>query len=574
VTATNDMTLADQWELHEVNFDELDVGLDRELVQRGGLHEFVKIGWPLIEPGEFVDNWHIEAICEHLEAVTAGEIQNLLILQPPSTMKSLLVSTFWPAWEWIDIPKTKFIFCSYGQSLSNKNAKQHRDLLKSDWFQARWPQTQISPESLKQIKMFENTAMGFRFSTSVGGEVTGRHGDRLVFDDLVKAQEADGRPVVTDKSAIHKANQFWFKTMTTREANPRTTSKVGIMQRLHAVDTAQLCIDSGEYEVLRLPMKYERKYHCSTSIGFEDPRSEDDELLWPERFDKENVKSKEKDLGPTATAAQMQQRPTPLGGGIFQEQWFQHWKPGPDGLPANIKFSMLIQSWDMSFKKTATADYVCGQVWGLCKADMYLLDLTWKRMSFTESIEAVKAMWVRWPKARRKLIEEAANGNAVVDTLNRKIPGLVLVSPEGGKEARAYGCEPFWASYNVWLPPCTAQYPWIAEFKKQHKDFPLGAHDDAVDAGTQAVLYLTERSRRRYIDAMKAAKETPYGQRRKRVSVQKQAQDPRSKQRPVDYNGGSQASPEMRSVQGRDHACRILRSRIQATKDKKGTKAS
>ena len=547
-----------QWELVDVDFDELDIGLDREIVRRGGLYEFVKIGWKLIEPGQFRDNWHIGAVCEHLEAVSKGQIQNLLILQPPSTMKSLCVSTFWPAWEWILQPATKFIFCSYGQSLSNKNAKQHRDLYKSDWFQARWPDTQISPESLKQIKMFENTAMGFRFSTSVGGEVTGRHGDRLVFDDLVKAQDADGRPVVTDKSAIHKANQFWFKTMSTREANPRTTSKVGIMQRLHAVDTAQLCIDKGNYEVLRLPMKYESKYHCSTSIGFEDPRTEEDELLWPDRFSPESVEQKEEDLGPTATAAQLQQRPNPVGGGIFKDLWFQHWKPGLGGLPADVKFSLLIQSWDMSFKKTSTADYVCGQLWGLSGADMYLLDLIWERMSFTETIAAVKAMYSRWPKARKKLVEDAANGPAVVDILRGKVPGLVLVSPEGGKEARAFASEPFWASFNIWLPPVNDQYPWVSNFKKQHVDFPLGAHDDAVDAGTQAVIYLSERSRRRYVDAMDKVKEQDHVRGSVRVPVQKGAQNQSVGKGPEKGRRRGSPKPSVPSVQGSNNARKIL----------------
>jgi predicted phage terminase large subunit-like protein len=487
-----------------IDDDQEGIDLDIALVEDGGLHEFVKCAWSLIEPGEFKDNWHIKAICEHLEAVTRGDIQNLLILVPPACMKSLCVSTFWPTWEWILKPATKWIFSSYGQSLSNKNAKQHRDLIKSDWFRARWgDKVQLSKESLKQIKMFENTAKGFRFSTSVGGEITGRHANRLVFDDLVKAQDADGKPVITEKDKLYKANTFWFKVVGTREANPKTTSRVGIMQRLHQADTAGECIKSGEYETLVLPMEYEPKRSCVTCIGFEDPRTEEGELLWPEHHGPEQI-AKKKDpisgLGPMIYATQCQQNPQQVGGNIFKETMIQHWREV--SLPK--QWHMLIQSWDMTFKKTSTSDLVCGQVWGLHGANFYLLDQVMERMRFSEACDAMRAMYCKWPDAFEKLVEDAANGPAIQDTLEDEIPGIVLVKPEGGKESRANAVEAYYASKNIWWPPL--DIPWVPHLKTQHLLFPNAAHDDGVDAGTQAVLHLAKHSHRNYINALKKLK--------------------------------------------------------------------
>ena len=493
------------------DLEQLELNIDRELVRRDGLHAFTRLAWPKVEPGiEFQDNWHIGAVCEHLQAVTQNEIQNLLILQPPSTTKSILVGTMWPAWDWIVDARTRFIFSSYGQSLSEKNARMHRDLVLHPWFRARWgDRVTIARDSVTKVKEFENTARGFRFSTSVGGEVTGRHGNRLVFDDLVKAQDAEGRPVVTDKDALHKANTFWFKTMGSREADPRTTKRVGVMQRLHGEDAAAKCEETGRYTILRLPMEYERKYHCHTSWArrdgsvatFDDPRTEEGELLQPDRFDADKVQQLKEDLGPTAYAAQEQQRPTQIGGNIFKEEWFQYWNPA--ALPE--QWPTLIQSWDMSFKKTSTADYVCGQVWGVYKANLYLLDMVWARMSLTETIDAVRALSQNWPRAYTKIVEDAANGPGVCDILQDEIMGLELVRPEGGKEARAYACEPFWARRSVWLPPNHSQ---LEELKKQHAGFPRVTHDDAVDAGTQAVLYLARGIKTTVEEYRRSAKST------------------------------------------------------------------
>jgi len=488
------------------NLGELtEADLDREEVNRKGLARFIALAWHQVEPRRLQWNWHLDAICEHLEAVSRCEITNLLILVPPGCMKSLAVAVFWPAWMWSFEPETKWVFSSYGQSLSYKSARQHRNLCTSEWYQDRWgDKVTLAAESAKQVGLFENTAKGLRFSTSVDGEATGRHGDLIVFDDLVKAQDAQGRRAV-DHKAITKANEFWEKVMPTREANPATTRKVGIMQRLHYQDTAARCIATGDYEVLCLPMEFEPKRKCTTSLGWEDPRTKEGELLWPERFSNENLTAKRRTMGSRIWHAQFQQRPSPPEGTIFKKKWFRYWGVPGSALPELPKRGnmLVIQSWDMAFKGNDDSDWVVGEVWAKWQTFCILLAEIRGQMNFVETVYAVKDLSKRYPKAYTKLVENKANGPAVVNYLENNIPGLVLVEPQGGKEARAHAVEPAFEAGDVLLPHKTIA-PWIDEYEEEILAFPLGAADDRVDATTQALIRLTGGGSQ-WLEAMRAA---------------------------------------------------------------------
>ena len=231
-----------------------------------------------------------------------------------------------------------------------------------------------------------------------------------------------------------------------------------------------------------------------------DPRAEGDELLWPERFPEETVKELETDLGPFA-AAQLQQDPVPATGGIFQADWFErHWLPHE--LP---KFSTLIQSWDMRFKDASSSgDWVVGQVWGMSRGMFYLLDQVRGRWGFVATCDQVKALTVKWPRAHTKLVEAKANGDAVIDVLQKDIPGFEAIEPEGGKEARAWGISGYYRSGNVLLPPVGTEY--LPGFLSEHLRFPKGTHDDQVDAATQALLWLSLRVPK-LVEAMKAVED-------------------------------------------------------------------
>lgn len=457
------------------------LSLERSLIRDGGLREFARLAWPAIESAPLKWNWHIDAICEHLQAVTNGQIRELLILVPPGTMKSTTASIMWPAWEWTKRPGTKWINCSYSQSLSEKSAKAMRDLVLSEWYQERWADVcSIDSQNSKLVKMFDNTAKGFRFSTSVGGEATGRHGDRLVFDDLVKAQDVTGRAAF-EPAQLEKANDFWFKTMATRAANPDTVTKVGIMQRLHQNDTAALCVEAG-YEVLELPMEADgpRK---ATSIGFVDPRKEG-ELLWPERMGPDFV-AKVKNALKGDYFTQYQMNPTPPEGVEIKKDWIKHWgEPGSKWHFPTEKGMHWCQSWDLARKDHSGSDWVVGQTWAIKGNDYLLIDQVRGRWDYTASVNKIIEQTIKYPQVSQCIIEDAANGTAALSALKGKIRGLVGVSPTEAKVVRLRHVAPLFESGQVYFPP-RATNLWVEELIIELLGFPLAKHDDQVDALTQ-----------------------------------------------------------------------------------------
>lgn len=455
------------------------VDIERAIGLRGSLYDFVCMAWPQVESGtEFKANWHIEEICLHLEAVSDGRIKRLIVNIPPGGMKSLLVSVFWPVWQWIRRPGWRSIHASYDGTLSHGQAKQSLDLLQSAWFVARWGD-KVSFESLSPaVGNYHNLAKGWRFSTSVRGPVTGRHADCIIVDDPVK-------PLEVTALALSTTVEWWRTTLASRLKDPEKTAKVLIMQRVHMNDLAGHCIENEGFEnwvVLRLPMRYEAEHPCVTPVGG-DRRTEEGELLFPGRFPHKVVESMGMVLGPMGRAAQFQQRPSPEKGAIFSSDWFRYWKEIP------FEFDEVIQSWDCAFKGLDTSDWVVGGVWGVKGARYYLLDQVRGKWNFTETCYAIRELSAKWPGAVRKLIEEKANGAAVCDTLQETVDGIVRINPEGGKVVRARAVTGLYEAGNVYHPD-PAEHPWVHEFERELLDFPVAKHDDQVDQMTQVLNYL------------------------------------------------------------------------------------
>jgi predicted phage terminase large subunit-like protein len=476
--------------------------LEREYATRS-LREFVRQAWHVVEPfTPFVPGWHIDAICDHLEAVTRGDIRNLLINVPPRHMKSLLVSVFWPAWEWIRSPQRRWLYSSYGGHLSIRDSVKCRRLIESPWYRARWGYV-FSLTGDQNAKMrFDNDRSGYRLSTSVGGAVTGEGGDRIVCDDPHKVDEVHSDAV--RKAAI----DWWDMAMSTRVNDPKTSAMVIVMQRCHQRDLSGHLLEKGNFEHLCLPAEYEGPSHV-TSIGFSDPRTELGELLWFERFGPQEIADLKVSLGSYATAGQPQQRPSPAGGGIFKRHWFRYYQPRgmnlppvivrlPDGSTQSIpaievprQMNEQLQSWDCAFKDHEDSDYVVGQMWGRLGAQFFLGDQVRGRMDCPGTVRAVRELTRKWPGTMAILIEDKANGSAVIQMLQHELRGILPVNPGGGKVARAQAISPLVEAGNVYLPH--PEYaPWVNDFIEECVQFPNGAHDDQVDAMTQAILRWNE----------------------------------------------------------------------------------
>ena len=468
------------------------------------LYEFVRQAWHVLEPNTaFVDGMHMRAICEHLQAVTAGRIRDLIINVPPGHAKSLLTSVFWPAWVWTRRPETRWLFASYAASLSVRDSLRCRRLIESEWYQRRWGNRFQLCGDQNQKHRFENDRTGYRLATSVGGAATGERADIVVVDDPHSVDQAES-------DLERRAAVEWFNgTMCTRLNDFTTGHKIVIQQRLHEADLTGDLLGKGGFELLSLPAEFEPKRRCSTSIGWTDPRTEAGELLWPQKISAAQLDALKVSLGSYRYAGQYQQRPSPADGGIFKKQWFRFWRPAHIDLPPVAvrladgslgsvpavavpgQFDTMIQSWDMAFKDNAGSDFVVGQVWGAKGSDRFLLDQTRARLDMPATKEAVRLLSERWPRAGAKLVEDKANGPAVIQELRHQLPGLIEVKPEGGKVARAHAVSPMVEAGNVYLPH-PMLVPWVEALLEEMAAFPNGRHDDQVDAMTQALNRLRE----------------------------------------------------------------------------------
>jgi len=514
---------------------------DEPIIEAGDLRyptvslaSFVEGGWHVLEPDTpFVSGWHVDAIALHLEAVTrhaqpktmgpyqdpkslawalAAALQDLIVNVPPGHMKSLLVCVFWPAWVWTFWPGARFIFTSYDDELVIRDSVKCRNLLESDWYRETFaPDWQMSSD--QNVKgYFRNTRMGERLARTVGGGSTGHRGNIVVVDDPLNVLHR----YIEERR--EKAADWWFKGMSTRLNNKQRDCRVIIMQRLHHDDLAGKQLRRGGYDHLCLPTEYIPERQSRTSIGWKDPRQKRGELLFPGMFPESVVEEIKTDLGSADYEAQHQQNPSVADGGIFQRTWWKFYEKMPPVI------QQIVLSLDCTFKDTKGTDFVVFGVWGRLKADLYLLDQIRARLSFVNTLAGMKAVCIAWPRMSMKLVEDKANGTAVIDTLKREIPGLIPIDPDGGKITRAHAASPIIEAGNVFLPGVglaleRARYwrkiaevsgswldpryvstrtvrndalgldmaEWVHNYIEEHAAFPAGSHDDQVDQTTQVI---------------------------------------------------------------------------------------
>ena len=461
--------------------------------------EFFKQAWHVIEPSTvFVPNWHIDAECDHAQAVTEGRVQNLVVNQPPRTLKSTIWSVAWPAWEWIEHPETRWVFSSYHGPLSLRDSVACRRLIESPWYQQRWGDRYRLMGDQNVKSHYDNDKGGRRIATSVDSGNTGWGGQRVICDDPNGASEGD---------AVRRHTiEWWDQTMSSRLDDKRTGARVVIQQRVHEDDLTGHLIAKGGWDHLCIPMEFEGN-RKPTIIGWMDPRKNRGDLLYSgdsPRIGRVQVAEFKRDLGAYAYAGQYQQRPSPAEGGILKRYWFKYWcfpgQPLPavtvrmaDGEYQDVHpmplptFEEEAQSWDCAFRSTDTSDFVSGGHFGRRGADKFLLKFVNERMTFTETVDAIRKMSAEAPRATLKLVEAKANGDAVIDTLKHSIGGFAAVEPQGGKMARTAAISPQVEAGNVYLPHPIIE-PAVDAFLDQCAAFPNASHDDMVDMLSQMLL--------------------------------------------------------------------------------------
>jgi predicted phage terminase large subunit-like protein len=461
------------------------------------LYAFVQEFWSVLEPETpFLGGWALKAMCDHLEAVTRGDIQYLLITVPPGMMKSLLVAVFWPAWEWgpAGRPTLRYLTTSFSRPNVIRDNTKMRKLVESEKYQRLWGD-KVRPTAKWGEEKFENSATGNREGRAFDS-MTGGRGDRVIIDDphSVKMGESDvqrARVITTFREAIPD-----------RLNDLKRSAIVVIMQRLHAGDVAGTILKLGlPYVHLNLPMEYEPEQHCSAHIGgrlfFTDPRTRPGELLFPERFPRAEVEALKRVKGSYAWAGQYQQRPTAREGGLFKRHWFEGKIISRDRLPAHVR--RRVRSWDFAASEATpgtSPDWTVGVRMSRDGPDFYIEHVV--RLQATAGVvqRTVKATADVDPTGTVVRIPQDPSqaGKGQVQSYVKALAGYairaVLTSGRGDKVARAEPMAIQAEFGHIYL----VEAAWNEEFLDEITAFPTGANDDQVDAASDGFDELADGS--------------------------------------------------------------------------------
>lgn len=525
------------------------------------LRSFVEHSWHHVDPSPFMSCWAIDAVCDHLEAVMLGQVQNLLINIPPRCAKTTIVSIMFPAWIWmrfgVDMisplsgPQVRFLCASYSDKLTLLSSTAFRRLVEGDWYQTLNPDLKFMRDQNTKSHM-DNSKGGSRQSTSVGGTLLGLGGDILIGDDL---NNTETEKLVETGADRLRAVSFWNEFRSTRRNDPRDgySAVINVQQRTAQGDVSGSWLDQEENIVhLMIPMRHDPARHCTTiklpqyidEETWEDPRPiESEDLMWPERFNEFLVSSNEKALGPYMASGRLQQSPNPKGGGILQRAWWMPWdqeEAAKYGLEWSAgrrefpHFELVVASLDTAYKEKEENDFNAFTIWGVfldrARNRRAMLMYAWQKRVPLNGKEVYilpgelpinfeqrkKDNWglVDWIadgckryKVKRLLIEDKSRGHDVANEIrrlhNRENWGVQLVNPVGDKVSRAHSTVPLFTDNCIYAPDTKWADLVITECEK----FPKGTHDDLPDSVTQFLNWARDNELLVMTDEMSAAME-------------------------------------------------------------------
>lgn len=420
-------------------------------------------------------NWHHKKICSALDKMVTGETKRLMIFMPPRTGKSELVSRRFPAFLLGKKPDTQIIAASYSADLASRMNRDVQRIIDDEKYSMIFPETKLFGKNIRSVAngswlrnsdIFEVVGhRGVYRSAGVGGGITGMGANFAIIDDPIKDQkEAD--------SPTFRQNVWDWFTSTLLTRLEKDACILITLTRWHEDDLAGRILaqpDHG-FEIVNFPM-------IKDSNDDNDPREIGD-VLWPNKYDADACAEIRRSTGARVWSSLYQQRPTALEGGIFKRSWFKFYNALPD------RFDEIIDSWDLPFKDTSSSDFAVGQKWGRVGGRFYLIDLVRGRMDFPAAHKAITAFRSkRIPNV--VLIEDKANGAAIISTLKDDIPGVIGFSPDSSKEARAHSVSAMFEAGNVYFPHDS---PWLSDYLDEMVNFPRARNDDQVDSTVQALI--------------------------------------------------------------------------------------
>lgn len=515
------------------------------------LTDFVEAAWPAFDPSPYQSTWAIDALCEHLQAVTEGQIRHLLINFPPRCAKTSVASICFPAWTWarrikgeyLSGPQVRFLCGSYNHDLSLTNSNMTRRLILSPWYQKLWGDCFTFRMDQNTKTKFDTSAGGSRIASSVGGSLLGIGGDIVLIDDPHNTESAES------EAERKQALTWWKELSTTRLNDPKRSPLIVIMQRLHEEDVSGTILASewgAEWTHLMIPMEYNWRRHCVTALGWHDPRGLDNRgeplieisadgerlprddraaytldeeregsLMWPERFGHNEIARMKSELGSYMASGRLQQMPVPDKGAIFLREWWQPWNSDDGKFPV---LDYIIASVDGAFTQDEENDPSALTIWGVFKdhainRKRIILVHAWRKHLAFSGPRVDRFPGESNEGFRRRTMPGWGLVEWVADTCNRfQVDKLLIEAKASGISAaqelrNRYGQQE-WAIQLVQVKgdkvaralsaqPTFSQgmvYAPVRDWSELVIDemcvFPKGKHDDLTDSATQAINYL------------------------------------------------------------------------------------
>lgn len=431
---------------------------------------------------EFKESWYIEALCYYLTLCAEGKIKRLLITIPPRMGKSLCASVAFPAYLLRRDPTTRMICASYGQDLATKFAADMRDVMDQPWYREVFPKTAPAKVGVTQTD-FKTTQKGRRFSTSVGGPLTGMGGSLIILDDANKADDSQKRR----ESTIN-----WFEqTVLSRLDDKENGCIIVIQQRLHENDLAGALLKKGGWSHLNLPAIAEEPDVVMVGDQQVHHRNIGD-LLDPHRHPKHVLDELKAEMGSYAYAAQYQQSPAPLDGGIIKKAWLKPFKKRPE---FEFGKDLLVQSWDTASSISQSADYSVCTTWLVKPTGYYLIHVRRKRLQYPQLRQEIINMAHKWSGknviADLVLIEKSSSGFPLIQELRQTTSLTIMgVNANNDKQTRMFNETPAMEAGRVHYDR-TAD--WAEAFIRELLLFPNAKHDDQVDSLSQFLYWARVR---------------------------------------------------------------------------------
>ena len=445
---------------------------------RNNLLSFISVTYK-----DYKIGWVHQEICETLDLflkdLIDGKRPRLIITMPPRSGKSEIVSRRFPAYFLGKYPDLSIISVSYSATLAEDFCRDVQRIIDSDEYKAIFPNTKLSDKKDKNYKrtsdIFEIVDhKGVYCSAGVGGGITGKGCDILIIDDPIK-----NRQEANSENTRKKIFDWYSSTAYTR------LSPIGgvimMCTRWHLDDLiGKVLSDKNQkpFHVISYPAIAEH----------DEPHRKQGEALHPERFSLEILNEIKSTLSTADWLSLYQQKPVPEGGAIFETSKLRYY----DESSEPKRFDQIVGSWDMTFKENKTSDFVVGQLWGRKGSEFYLLDMVRDRMDFVKTLKVFINFANKHKNCNCWLVEDKANGTAIISTLKKHISGIIPITPKESKQERAYAITPYLEAGNIFFPK---NQKFTKDLEEEMLQFPAGVHDDTVDSMTQALNYFRTKKR-------------------------------------------------------------------------------